>query len=153
MKSRWTTYLLLAAVVSVWGVVAWRIFTPRSAAPLPLPPKPSATVAPAPEADILRLDYPDPFLKRVAAPVVSAASPVHALPASKPIPARRERVKILHAGTISVAGRPLYILTIGDRQYELTLGEEAEDFQLTTCDGDSVYLCKAGVTYGVALCQ
>ncbi|MFQ9761233.1 MAG: hypothetical protein ACLRZL_11550 [Alistipes communis] len=34
MKSRWTTCLLLAAVVAVWGVVAWRILAPaRPAAP------------------------------------------------------------------------------------------------------------------------
>lgn len=31
MKSRWTTYLLLAAVAAVWGLVAWKICAPAGA--------------------------------------------------------------------------------------------------------------------------
>lgn len=63
-----------------------------------------------------------------------------------------ERVKIAHLGTITSAGGPLYILTVGDTQYELTRGDSAGRFAFTACDGDSLYLCKDGVTYGVKRC-
>ena len=131
MKSRWTTCLLLAAVAAVWGVVAWKIFAPAGDAVPAARPKPAQVSAALPAADSLRLDYPDPFLK--GAP-------------------RRERVKIAHLGTITSAGSPLYILTVGDTQYELTRGDSAGRFALTACDGDSLYLCKDGVTYGVKRC-
>lgn len=153
MKSRWTTYLLLAAVAAVWGIVAWRIFSSSSdAAPLPLP-KQTAATTPAPEEDTLWLDYPDPFLKGAAASGVPVLSPIRALSAPNPAPARREKVTIVHAGTICAAGRSLYILTIGERQYELMCGDAAEEFRLTACDGDSLYLRKEGVTYGIKRCE
>lgn len=61
-------------------------------------------------------------------------------------------MKIAHLGTITSAGGPLYILTVGDTQYELTRGDSAGRFAFTACDGDSLYLCKDGVTYGVKRC-
>ena len=153
MKSRWTTYLLLAAVVVVWGVVAWRIFTPSSDAIPPQVPIPKAAVAATPTVDTLSLNYPDPFLKGSPGKAVTLSPSVQALPPPKPAPIRRERVKILHTGTICVTGRPLYILTIGEQQYELRPGEAAADFLLTAVDSDSLYLSKEGVTYGVRLCE
>ena len=132
MKSRWTTYLLLAAVAAVWSLVAWKICAPAGApaAAGPIAPVPAA---PAVASDTLRLDYP--------------------LPAAKAAAPRRGRVEIVHLGTVRSLGRVLYILTVGERQYELLQGEAAGEFVLTACDRDSLYLCKDGVTYGVKLCD
>ena len=69
---------------------------------------------------------------------------------SRGTPARAE---IVHLGTVRSLGRVLYILTVGERQYELLQGEAAGEFVLTACDRDSLYLCKDGVTYGVKLCD
>ena len=140
MKSRWTTYLLLAAVAAVWSLGAWKICAPAGApaAAGPIAPVPAA---PAVASDTLRLDYPDPFLKGAARPAAKAAAP------------RRGRVEIVHLGTVRSLGRVLYILTVGERQYELLQGEAAGEFVLTACDRDSLYLCKDGVTYGVKLCD
>ena len=63
MKSRWTTCLLLAAVVAVWGVVAWRILAPARPAAPDVRPATDAPAVPQIVAETLRLDYPDPFLK------------------------------------------------------------------------------------------
>lgn len=153
MKSRWTTYLLLALVASVWGVVAWKIFAPADNAPPAARLKDAAPAIETPAADTLLLDYPDPFLK--GAPRSAAAVPtvVRGLPPAKPTPSGRERVNIVHLGTVRSAGERLYILTIGEEQYELSPGESAGDFVFAGCDGDSLYLRKAGIIYGVKLCE
>lgn len=109
--------------------------------------------APAVASDTLRLDYPDPFLKGAARPAAAARAAVRPLPAAKAAAPRRGRVEIVHLGTVRSLGRVLYILTVGERQYELLQGEAAGEFVLTACDRDSLYLCKDGVTYGVKLCD
>lgn len=153
MKSRWTTYLLLAAVAAVWGLVAWKICAPSDAPCSAVRPKPPVSAAPAVAADTLRLDYPDPFLKGAARPAVATRAAVRPLPAAKAAAPRRGRVEIVHLGTVRSLGRVLYILTVGERQYELSRGEAAGEFVLTGCDRDSLYLRKDGVTYGVKLCD
>lgn len=153
MKSRWTTYLLLTAVVAVWGVVAWKIFAPASEALPAAQPKRAVPAAEAVAADTLRLDYPDPFLKGALRQVAAARSAVRALPPTKTPQPRRERVNMVHLGTIRSAGKRLHILSVGDAQYELAQGESACGFVLAKCDRDSLYLLKNGVSYGVKLCE
>lgn len=153
MKSRWTTYLLLAVVVAVWGIVAWKIFVPADDAAPAARPGPSVPVVQPAPADTLLLDYPDPFLKGAARPAAAARSVVRGLPVPKPAPPKRERVQIVHLGTVRSAGKRLYILTVGEEQYELSCGDAAGEFVLTACDRDSLYLRKAGITYGVKLCD
>ena len=153
MKSRWTTYLLLAAVAAIWGVVVWKIAVPANDVVSVSCTKPTAVVVEIPAVDTLRLDYADPFLKDVPRTVTVRAA-VRNLPLPKiAVAPKRDRVKIVHLGTVTSAGRPLYILTVGDIQYELTHGGAAGDFVLAECDDDSLYLRKDGVSYGVKLCR
>ena len=162
MKSRWTTYLLLAAVVAVWGVVAWRILAPARPAAPDVRPAIDTSAVPQIVAETLRLDYPDPFLKGVAAPTPAARSVVRRLPpAGKAEPKRRERVQLSHLGTVSAGGQTLHILTIGGRQYELSLRDTAAGFRLTGADpeiGEWVYgydprVAKIGDKYYVTWCN
>ena len=154
MKSRTTLVLLLAAVVTVWGVVAWRILAPARPA---VPDVRPAADTPAPlqiVAETLRLDYPDPFLKGMAAPKPAAPSVMHRLPpAKKTAPKRRERVQLSHLGTVSAGGQSLHILTIAGEQYELSLRDTAAGFRLTGADRDSLYLEREGTRYGVKRCD
>ena len=152
MKSRRTTYLLLIAAVGIWGLVTWKIFFPADR-PVPAAQVQAFTPPPrSPVSDTLRTDYPDPFLKGFALAERPVVRTVRMLP-GKPAVARREQLKIIHLGTISSAGQRFYILTVGDRQYELPAGGRAGDFELTGCSRDSLYLQKDGVIYGVKLCD
>lgn len=154
MKSRWTTCLLLAAVVAVWGVVAWRILAPARPAAPDVRPATDTPAVPQIVAETLRLDYPDPFLKGVAAPTPAARSVVRRLPpAGKAEPKRRERVQLSHLATVTAGGQALHILTIGGRQYELSLRDTATGFRLTGADRDSLYLEREGTVYGVKRCD
>ena len=155
MKSRWTTCLLLAAVVAVWGVVAWRILAPaRPAAPDVRPATDAPTPAPT-VAETLRLNYPDLFLKDAARPQAAAPRPVvrRLPPAKKAEPKRRERVQLSHLATVTVGGQALHILTIGGRQYELSLRDTAAGFRLMGTDRDSLYLEREGTVCGVKRCE
>ena len=144
MKSRWTTCLLLAAVVAVWGVVAWRILAPARPAAPDVRLATDTPAVPQIVAETLRLDYPDPFLKGVAAPTPAARSVVRRLPpAGKAEPKRRERVQLSHLATV----------TAGGRQYELSLRDTAAGFRLTGADRDSLYLEREGTVYGVKRCN
>ena len=102
----------------------------------------------------MRLDYPDPFLKGVAAPTPTAPSVVRRLPpARKAEPKRRERVPLVHLAAVTAGGRTLHILTIGGRQYELSLRDTAAGFRLTGADRDSIYLEREGTVCGVKRCD
>ena len=154
MKSRATICLLLAAVVGVWGLVAWRLLAPAKRPAVPERPKAAAQPPAAAFIEALRLDYPDPFLKGTAAtksaprPVVRALPPVQKSP-SKP----RERVAIAHLATICTGGRTLHVVTLGREQYELREGDTAAGFLLRSVDRDSLYFHKEGLTYSVARCR
>lgn len=154
MKSRWTIRLLVVAVVAIWGVVVWQIFAPATDTTPSIPAPRQAIAQRPPAADTLLLDYADPFLKGTIRKVVAARVPVRNLPPAKVVPkSQREQVKLVHLGSVSVGGKSLYIVQIGNTQQELFRGEEARGFRLAACDRDSLYLEKAGVGYGVKLCD
>ena len=151
MKSKWTTYLLIVAVIAVWGVVAWKIFTPSQ----PVAESPVTAKKPSVVADLkeekLCLDYPDPFLKGV-----SQSTPERTTPRSfsiKKTVKPRKKVDIVHLATVVVGKQELHILTIDKEQYELCEGENAGDFCLKDSDRDSLYLENGGVVYGVKRCE
>ncbi len=152
MKSRATICLLLAAVVAVWGLVAWRILAPAKNSMAAERPKVAAP-PPAPAAvEALRLDYPDPFLKGAAASKSAPRPVVRALPSKAP-QKPCERVAIAHLATIAASGQALHIVAFGTEQYELREGDTAAGFLLQSVDRDSLYFRKDGLTYGVARCR
>lgn len=152
MKSRGITYLLLAIVVAVWGVVAWKIFhqSPDVSAVAIQPPHTEDTLFGSDE-DTLRCDYPDPFLKNEVQrertkPVIRALpQPIRQL--------HHEQVQIEHLGSVSSGNKTCYIVLLNEVQYELHFGESATDFVLTSADEDSLYFIKQDVRYGVKCCQ
>lgn len=153
MKSRWTTYLLIAAVITVWGVVAWKIFQPAHPVSGPIARQPAVPAVAASDAATLQLDYPDPFLKETARPIPAARTAEQRRPSAKKTASRRERIAIEHLATVAVDGHTLYILTIGKGQYELHEGETAGAYRLTKSDRDSLYLEYKGEIYGVKRCE
>lgn len=153
MKSRWTIWVLLVAVVSVWGAIAWKLFSQTEETPalsLPGGGKSAETVYPV--ADTLRCDYTDPFLKIETVPDRDVRPSLRRHSGRDVPKGRREQVKIEHLGTVVSAGKALYILRIGDLQYEIQCGETAGEFILDRCDDDSLYLRKTGIRYGVKRC-
>lgn len=153
MKSRWTTYLLIAAVAIIWGFVAWEIFAPAKNHITSMPSMPVKRQRdPVVVVDTLFLNYPDPFLKVIAEKRGTSRSAAQNIPAVQK-KSRREIFCAVHLGSISAAGSQLHILKINDAQYELHLGDKAAGFRLCGLDADSLYLDKDSMCYGVKRCE
>ncbi len=58
MKSRLTTYMLLAAAIAVWGVIAWKLLSPDEDIPPAAPHARADDTECEPVADTLIGDYP-----------------------------------------------------------------------------------------------
>lgn len=149
MKSRWTTYVLLAAVVAVWGIVAWRIFAPRREPVFRAERRPVELTVAETTGDTLRLDYPDPFLKNDRPAPASRRASVTQV-SRQP---RRGKIAGMHLGTVASGDRRLYIVMLDGVQYELCRGESGGGYTLWGTDEDSVYVRRDGVVYGIRLCR
>lgn len=73
MKSKRTTYLLLAVVAGIWGLIGWKVWKGLQGddAVLAVPDKAvrPKTSLPLSDSFVLIANYRDPFLGRAAAPV------------------------------------------------------------------------------------
>lgn len=146
MKSRITTYLLLAAAVVVWGFIALKIFLPK---PDVNPPavrehSESRTVE---EEFVLLLNYKDPFLKdatpvradkaRTAARIPVKSSPVPQKPARK-----KEQPPFRYTGTITAAGKISYLVEYGGIQHTLAAGDGIAGYTLAETFPDSLIISR-----------
>lgn len=156
MKSRITTYVLIVAVVAVWGFVAWKIFSRHT--------PPGATVHRSVRSDAgndeeysLRLDYPDPFLKNVVTmmPKHSDTAPRSAHVDSSPVESSRlpDDLPLKYAGTISAGGVVSYIFEYSGLLHSLSPGKSLEGYILTEVFTDSVRLAKGGTIFTIHIQQ
>ena len=144
MKSRPLTYLLLVAALGIWGVVACKLFFsgPKPVAVAP----PAASVlrndSPASE-DTLRLDYPDPFLRSVAAkpsaPIIRTSAARTPRPTARK---KRSAAKLACTGRIRKQGTDHYLVSIDGRIHLLRQGQCAGDFTLRQIRNDSLVMAR-----------
>ncbi len=153
MKFKTTTYLLIVAVVAVWGVVVWKVLHP---APPDTPQRTAsqrsaaATTAP----DTLLLDYRDPFLDGYrTAPVAPAPGPV--LRPLPPAPAPKKAVKhnVLYRGRIRRQGVEYSLVEINGAQHTMKVGETTDDYRLERIFPDSLHLVFDGDRCCIKLAQ
>ena len=156
MKSRWTTYLVLAVVIIVWGWVLWKIIgsTKNRSDSSTHDGQAYSNKQASVDTDPLRMDYPDPFLKKkiLNSPQGSRPSIARPLPEVKR-PVNSKKMQFVHLGRISVTGKQLHILTINGRQYEIQEGDSVDGFLFYKSDNDSLYLRKGEFIYGIKQCQ
>jgi hypothetical protein len=147
MKSRITTYLLIAAVVAVWGFIAWKIFfTNPDKTPVTIRQIPDSKPQNSEEQPLL-LDYSDPFLKNALAPKATVSSASRTIPKAVIAPPKKPttpkaKPPITYTGTIKTGGRILYIFEYDGVQQMLSQGEELAGFRLAEGWQDSVRFTK-----------
>ncbi len=149
MKSRVTTYVLIVAVIAVWGFVAWRIFFSRPASREAVTHRSAERETPVAEEYRLSLDYDDPFLKDAASTErAESFGRVQSSPPEPPSPPPRpEDIALKYAGTISVGGRVSYIIEHAGLLHPLDLGESLDGYILAEAFADSVRLVKEGMVF------
>lgn len=147
MKSRVTTYLLIAATLAVWGVVAWRIFSSRPDR-IDAPIHRDARSEPHTGDESLLLDYKDPFLRNTTAaaiPKPAIKQPPKAKPADTKKPVLPKEIPpIKYTGTIKAGGRISYLFEYSGLQHALAPGDEFEGYTLAEAFPDSVRFSKNG---------
>ncbi|MDL2319680.1 hypothetical protein LJC45_00915 [Alistipes sp. OttesenSCG-928-B03] len=152
MKSKKTTYLLLAAVVAVWGLILWRVFlrTPDERAAV-IPER--RAVAEATVADTLVLDYRDPFLGVVAPPKPTPRPRTTPQTAAKPAPPPKPPTlhRLRYLGRITRGGTPHALIEIDGALHTMKKNDTANDYRLTTLWQDSVRLAWKDETCTVRL--
>lgn len=140
MKSKSATYLLIAGALVIWGIILWKVFSPKDdAAPVPLPQKRSGTTAPA--ADTLLLDYRDPFLGTTTRkPVAKPTATAHISTPPPPAPPPPVEHRLRYMGRISRGGVPYGLIEINGTLHTLRRGQTADGYRLETVWPDSVKL-------------
>jgi hypothetical protein len=147
MKSRVTTYVLIIAVIAVWGFIAWKFFFANpDETPAIIRQMPDSKSQNSEEQPLL-LDYSDPFLKNALAPKAPESSASRTIPKAaitpqgKPI-LPKAKPPITYIGAIKTGGRTSYIFEYDGMQQMITLGEDMAGFRLAEGWPDSVRITK-----------
>lgn len=139
MKSKLTTYLLIIAVLVLWGIIAKKVFFSGND-PKPAAKPKTASENVVKEEEKLALDYRDPFREKPAAKVTAAGVP-------PPVQDNREKFDIKYIGRLKSGKTTNYIVEAGGNIETLSLNEELNGFRLTRAAADSLYFKKNGYTY------
>jgi hypothetical protein len=152
MKNKKLQWVLLPAVLLIWGYVGYRFFSGMQGnTPVPLGSGKSQVLAVA-DVDTLRyelkLNYPDPFLKNQKRRVVSSPDPAPGAAKAPPKPKVKVTVQpmpvrwpdIAYKGQIEKKGAaaPLCIVEIGKALHFMRVGGEEQGIKLLKVYTDSI---------------
>lgn len=148
MKSKATTYLLVAGVVIIWGIILWKMFSPvKDTTPVAATSKKTESVET--RRDTLILNYRDPFLgsfpkvdktpKRVAA----ATAVVHQEP-------EQVQHNLRYLGMITKDKVNYGLIEINGLLYTLKAGESADGYKVEKVFDGSVVVRWKGNAITVA---
>lgn len=155
MKSKKTTYLLLAVALIVWSVIFYKLSFSKPPRKESCVPDRMVSNKASDKKDSLRLDYRDPFLGSVArveevsiqredfTDIVSRKSRKYKIPTEE----------LCYYGRITNCKQTYCLIGIGNEYYQMAKGDIKVGFKLTGIYEDSVYLEKQGEVYRIGLLQ
>ena len=151
MKSKITTYLLFASVLIIWGVIIWKLFAPTRPE-IYTPPTSASKAATNERSDTLKLNYPDPFLKKRVA--VGAQTPTNPpLRAIVTLERVREDCPIKYIGYMRRGETNYYVAKSNGVHHSVTAGDMIHGFYLAKTYLDSLIFTKDGLSYTINLAQ
>jgi len=153
MKSKATTYLLVASVFVIWGMIIWKLFAPSRVDIYPVQNSVfRATISE--RSDTLRLDYPDPFLKKQE----TVKIPEYTISSSKiveldiqPLEKVREECRIRYIGHIREGKNLNYLVESNGKYHSVISGDIVDGFRLTRIYQDSLIFTKEEFYYTIKL--
>lgn len=150
MKSKTTIYLLIAAVLVIWGVIAWKLFAPSRVETSIVPPSvPKAAVTS--DRDTLLLNYPDPFLKKQSGASTYTTAPAKKKEPEPRLPKIREECQLRYIGHIRQGKVRSCIVESGGAHRSVAMGESVDGFRLAKIFPDSLVFTKDGFSYTIGL--
>ena len=153
MKSKATTYMLIALVLIIWGMIAWKLFVPPRTEIYQIATSSPRTIIHE-NSDTLMLDYPDPFLKKNKdANIQERTNTLSRTPVSnlQPLEIIREDCLIRYIGYIRKGKNLSCIVESGDAHHSIIMGEIVDGFRLTGIYPDSLVFKKDGLSYTITL--
>ncbi len=154
MKSKITTYLLLAAVAAIWGIIAWKVLSPSR----PDTPGNAAVCSASAKQgvpDTLLLNYRDPFLSvRKAAPVSvpTTGFTLRPLPVA-PAPKKTVKHNVRYIGRIRRTGVEYSLVEISGTHHTMKTGETQDGYRLEQIFADSLHFVFDGERCCIKLAQ
>ena len=146
MKKRYTTYLLIAAVVLIWGVIGYKfLLGPEEEHSKEL----VTTKQPSHNKTIgyrLKLNYRDPFLP-APSPLPKKRELPKAIAKNKVI--ERRALTIRYLGTVETKRGCFYLMVERERHIILKLNDTIGGYKILKEDSDSIYLKKGKRVYGI----
>lgn len=148
MNKKTITYLLLAVVLGIWGVIGTKLVSGVKAPPVRengavrTKAKQPAAVYP------LKLNYRNPFFAPV--PVKDTVASVARI--SRPRPAEvKEPVDIQYRGRVTADGEVYYVIELVSGYYSFKPGDTVQGLLLKTEGADSLYFSKGKWVYAVEI--
>lgn len=134
MKSKTTLWILIPAVLGIWGAIGWQVYAAMKGdddnvgavhgSPFTVPGSPTAI----PDTFSLLLDYPDPFAAQNAKPKVNvkAQSQTTQPKATAPVPEQTQWPNIVYSGLVKQpsSGKMLGFLSVNGVSYFVKEGDE-----------------------------
>lgn len=155
MKSRKTTYLLLAVTLIVWGVILYKLLFPKTTQEEFRISAPVAENKTPDKKDSLWLNYRDPFLGTVA---MIEEVPIPREDFMDKVSWEEKKNKkpmgdLCYYGRITNHKQTYCLISIGNEHHQMERGDIRDGFKLTHIYEDSVYLEKQGEVCCIGLLQ
>lgn len=149
MKQRITTYILLAVVLMIWGIIGYRFLSGsgESEAPGAAVPGKKGTVAGRSYPPLL--NYRDPFFREVPEALQKIALPEKKL--SPPVVEEKELIEITCLGRIEKPGEVYYLISVQSEYYPVRPGDQIGDLKVKYVRGDSIYFEKKRWKYSAEI--
>jgi phosphoribosylanthranilate isomerase len=153
MKSKYTTYFLIIAVVIIWGFIVKKIFFSAADNAGTIQTQKSPQSISTQQADTLYLNYTDPFLKKHAKRRQQKQS------ATKSTLSQPQQKTVQHVNNISLqyvgyvkeknSGTISYLIKINGVQHIIKQNDNIDGLKLTKVTADSLFLEKENNKYSI----
>ncbi len=133
MKSKTTLWILIPAVLGIWGAIGWQVYAAMkgdedNAAPKVISTEIDEDKQIVPDTFSLLLDYPDPFAVQSAKPKVNvkAQSQITQPKTAAPVPEQTQWPNIVYSGLVKQpsSGKMLGFLSVNGVSYFVKEGDE-----------------------------
>lgn len=147
MKSKTTLWILIPAVLGIWGAIGWQVYVAMkgdddNAAPKVISSETAVNNQIVPDTFSLLLDYPDPFTAQSAKPKanVKQQSQTAQTKTTAPVPEQTQWPSIVYSGLVKQpsSGKMLGFLSVNGVSYFVKEGDEVGGVRVEELNNSSV---------------
>lgn len=147
MKSKTTLWILIPAVLGIWGAIGWQVYAAMkgdgdNSAHKLITTETNVNKPIVPDTFSLLLDYPDPFAAQNAKPKVNvkAQSQITQPKTTAPVPEQTQWPNIVYSGLVKQpsSGKMLGFLSVNGVSYFVKEGDEVGGVRVLTINPNHI---------------